>query len=158
MYWSDLWNIYDWCSLSLMGLTALVYVISRIAEINEWDVLNQNMVLTKSRMLSVSLVISWFKMFKYVRVFKSLGPFVVIITNSLGDCLKIAFVYFVLYVPMVCVFHQFYGNSRIPAFGDVPTTMFTVFRMIVVDDYSYQELLRVGLWRSFFTFPILASA
>ena len=143
-YLADYWNIYDWCSLSLMGITALVYIFCRVSETLGYEKALDVMDLTKSRLLSLSLTLSWFKLFKYVRVFKTIGPFVVIITNSLGDCLKIAFVYFVLYVPMVCVFYQFYGQSDVIAYSDVPTAMFTVFRMIVVDDYSYYRLLQVS--------------
>ena len=144
-YFADYWNIYDCCSLSLMGVTVLLYFSCRLTESFGYTAFNDYVDLNKSRLLSLSLTLSWFKLFKYVRVFGSIGPFVVIITNSLGDCLKIAFVYFVLYIPMVCVFHQFYGMSNVMAYNDVPTSMFTVFRMIVVDDYSYNQLIAVSL-------------
>ena len=144
LYFADYWNIYDCCSLTLMGITLLVYFSCRLTEVFGYTAYNEYVDLNKSRLLSLSLTLSWFKLFKYVRVFGSIGPFVVIITNSLGDCLKIAFVYFVLYIPMVCVFHQFYGMSNVITFSDVPTSMFTVFRMIVVDEYGYKQLIDVS--------------
>eukprot|EP00116_Pleurobrachia_bachei_P009297 sb/3469559/ len=91
--------------------------------------------------MACTILLSWFKVFKYLRVFKSMGPFVVIITHSIGDIAKIAIVYTLLYIPMVCIFYQFYGGRGLSGYETVSDTMFTVFRMIVVDEYSYSSLI-----------------
>ena len=94
--------------------------------------------------MACTILLSWFKVFKYLRVFKSMGPFVVIITHSIGDIAKIAIVYVLLYIPMVCIFYQFYGDRGLPGYETVSDTMFTVFRMIVVDDYGYSSLIQTA--------------
>ena len=107
-YWSDFWNIYDWFFLVFLGITFIMYIIDRfsIYESQQWK-----LGLWKSYFLTVALTVAWIKMFKYMKVFESMGPFVVIMSNTFGDIVKIAFVYFVLYIPASCVFYQFYGKA-----------------------------------------------
>lgn len=147
VYFQDAWNIYDWVSYSLQFVGIIVYLYCEIKD-PQIDKKDKHLLQSyvpifriRSQLMSLAVLLSWFKVFKYVRVFKSLGPFVVIITHSIGDIAKIAFVYLVLYVPMVCVFYQFYGNRGITGYETVEDVMFTVFRMIVVDDYNYKGIL-----------------
>ena len=109
-YWSDFWNVYDWAFLVLLFFTYVLFWIDRLAGQNQqWTELG----LWKSMFLTVSLVFAWIKLFKYLKVFESMGPFVVIISNTFGDVLKIMFVYFILYIPASCVFFQFFGKFNI---------------------------------------------
>ena len=104
-YWSDFWNVYDWCFLLLLLSTYLMYWIDRFSEPDE----HRTLATWKSMFLTVTLIAAWIKLFKYLKVFETMGPFVVIISNTFGDVLKIAFVYFILYIPASCVFYQFFG-------------------------------------------------
>jgi len=72
------------------------------------------------------------------------GSVEVPVSGHIRDIIKIAFVYFVLYIPASCVFFQFWGKSGIKAYNDIPSVFFTVFRMIVVDDYAYEDILNWG--------------
>ena len=107
-YWSDFWNVYDWAFLILLFFTYVLFWIDRLAQKEQGWTLG----LWKSMFLTVSLVFAWIKLFKYLKVFESMGPFVVIISNTFGDVLKIMFVYFILYIPASCVFFQFFGKSN----------------------------------------------
>ena len=106
-YWSDFWNVYDWAFLVLLFFTYILFWIDRLSgkDSSEWK-----LALWKSMFLTVSLVFAWIKLFKYLKVFESMGPFVVIISNTFGDVLKIMFVFFILYIPASCVFFQFFGQ------------------------------------------------
>ena len=53
-----------------------------------------------------------------------MGPFVVILVNTLHDIIKICFVLVVFFVPTVAVFYHFYAAH----FGDIRKTIFIVFR------------------------------
>ena len=141
-YLADYWNIYDWVNMTLFGIALILYFVDKFGD----NVSSKDWALGtyKSILWAFVLTLAWFKMFKYVRVFEALGPFVVIITNSIGDIAKMTFVYFVLYIPMVCVFFQFWGKSGIDQYSDILSTMFTVFRMIVVDDYGYDSMIKVS--------------
>ena len=107
-YWSDFWNVYDWAFLILLFFTYVLFWIDRLAQKEQGWTLG----LWKSMFLTVSLVFAWIKLFKYLKVFESMGPFVVIISNTFGDVLKIMFVYFILYIPASCVFFQFFGKCN----------------------------------------------
>ena len=150
-YFGDYWNVFDWIVYSLQFVGIVIYLYCEVAvEGPEEDRLNQSkeeqsaielMFRRRSQLMATAILLSWFKVFKYLRVFKSMGPFVVIITHSFGDIGKISLVYVILYIPMVCIFYQFYGNQNIPGYQSVDDVMFTVFRMIVVDDYNYNSLI-----------------
>lgn len=107
-YWSDFWNVYDWAFLVLLFFTYTLFWIDRLADAKYTGRLG----LWRSMFLTVSLIFAWIKLFKYLKVFESMGPFVVIISNTFGDILKIAFVYFILYIPASCVFYQFFGEAH----------------------------------------------
>ena len=111
-YRKDLWNYFDWTVyiLQLVGIMAYIY-----CEIScqKMDLRNDKerksyykIFRIRSQLMAIAILLSWFKVFKYLRVFKSMGPFVVIITHSFGDVAKIAVVYLLLYIPMVCIFYQ----------------------------------------------------
>ena len=106
-YLSDFWNIYDWVFLVTSAVTFLLYLIDEFSSLSsqEWP-----LGFYKSVLLAISLITAWIRLFKYVKVYEWMGPFVVIITNTMSDVTKIAFVYFVLYIPASCVFYQFFGK------------------------------------------------
>ncbi|KAL5252312.1 hypothetical protein ACHWQZ_G015174 [Mnemiopsis leidyi] len=149
-YFGDYWNIFDWIvySLQFVGIVIYLYCEVAVEEPRPGSAEEQHaieiMFRRRSQLMATAILLSWFKVFKYLRVFKSMGPFVVIITHSFGDIGKISLVYVILYIPMVCIFYQFYGNQNIPGYQSVDDVMFTVFRMIVVDDYNYNSLIITG--------------
>ena len=152
-YFADYWNVFDWIVYSLQFVGIVVYLYCEVAavrgrteeemnEISEEELEDGKVIFRRrSQLMAIAILLSWFKVFKYLRVFKSMGPFVVIITHSFGDIGKISLVYVILYIPMVCIFYQFYGTQGIAGYSSVDDVMFTVFRMIVVDDYNYNMLI-----------------
>ena len=150
-YFGDYWNIFDCIVYSLQFIGIVVYLYCEVSagrfnKTEDEDIHSiETIFRRRSQLMAIAILLSWFKVFKYLRVFKSMGPFVVIITHSFGDIGKISLVYVILYIPMVCIFYQFYGDQQIPGYESVDDVMFTVFRMIVVDDYNYASLISTGL-------------
>ncbi|KAL5253746.1 hypothetical protein ACHWQZ_G013497 [Mnemiopsis leidyi] len=143
VYKNDAWNTFDWFSIALMGVTMVVHLTIKYGFPAYF--------VQRGILLSITLVIVWLKMFKYCRVLKTLGPFCVIIASLPKDFYKIALVYIILYVPMVCTFFHFfcapydetYSNEDDfdpTLYGTVPQTCFTVFVYTLVGDYGYETL------------------
>ena len=111
-YLKDSWNYFDWTVYILQLVGIGFYLYCEIACL-KMDFNNEEerksyfkTFRIRSQLMAIAILLSWFKVFKYLRVFKSMGPFVVIITHSFGDVGKIAIVYMLLYIPMVCIFYQ----------------------------------------------------
>merc|ERR550537_758878 len=144
VYTNDAWNTFDWFSIILMFVTLMVHFSIKYGFPDYF--------VQRGILLSVTLVIVWLKMFKYCRVLKTLGPFCVIIASLPKDFMKIALVYVILYVPMVCTFFHFFcgpydeeyyedQEDFDPAlYGTLPQTFFTVFVYTLVGDYGYETL------------------
>ena len=97
--------MFDWVSQLLMFTTILTYSITKY--VRPYSGSFQSSV-TRGQLLSITLIIFWLKLFKYVRVLKTLGPFCIIIAALPKDFAKIGLVYMILYIPVVCVFFHFY--------------------------------------------------
>ncbi|KAL5255648.1 hypothetical protein ACHWQZ_G011029 [Mnemiopsis leidyi] len=141
-YAQDPWNWYDWLTYISMFITSICVLTCLYGESLKRDGLDAYRVfaLWTSRLMCITIVLIWFKLFKYVRVYSFLGPFVVILVNTIHDIMKICFVFVVFFVPTVAVYYQFYYNAGGTFFGGVRQTLFTVFRMLLVDDYGYEEM------------------
>ncbi|XP_063682069.1 transient receptor potential cation channel subfamily A member 1-like isoform X2 [Bolinopsis microptera] len=146
LYTSDYWNIFDWFSIFLMLITLVVHFLIKYA-FPQYTV-------NRGILLSITLVIVWLKMFKYCRVLETLGPFCVIIASLPMDFIKIATVYIILYIPMVCLFYHFFSgpyNEDLllnedfdeSLYGDLPQVFFTVFVYTLVGDYGYETLKQI---------------
>lgn len=138
-YSKDPWNWFDWLSYVMMLGTSICVLIclyaTGLSEKHKHGYIS--FALWTSRMMCLTIIIIWLKLFKYVRVYSFLGPFVVILANTLRDIIKIAFVFVVFFVPTVAVFYHFYFNPEGDSFKGLRETVFTVFRMLLVDDYGY---------------------
>ncbi|XP_063682089.1 transient receptor potential cation channel subfamily V member 5-like [Bolinopsis microptera] len=143
VYTNDAWNTFDWFSIALMFVTMVVHFTIKYGFPDYF--------VQRGILLSITLVIVWLKMFKYCRVLKTLGPFCVIIASLPKDFMKIALVYIILYVPMVCTFFHFFCEPYADElkleddfdetqYGSLPQTFFTVFVYTLVGDYGYETL------------------
>ncbi|XP_063695249.1 transient receptor potential cation channel subfamily V member 5-like isoform X2 [Bolinopsis microptera] len=141
-YRQDPWNWFDWLGYVSMLITSVCVLTCLYGESLKTGHLEsyKQFALWTSRFMCITIVLIWFKLFKYVRVYSFLGPFVVILVNTIHDIIKICFVFVVFFVPTVAVFYQFYSHKDGESFGGVRETIFTVFRMLLVDDYGYEEM------------------
>ncbi|KAL5253744.1 hypothetical protein ACHWQZ_G013496 [Mnemiopsis leidyi] len=153
LYADDMWNYFDWFSILLMMITLVVHFVIQY-QYPQYKV-------ERGILLSCTLIIVWLKMFKYCRVLEMLGPFCVILAALPKDFIKIAVVYVILYIPMVCLYYHFYSGPYDDIteairnsddfdenlYGHLQQTCFTVFVYTLVGDYGYETLKRISYIR-----------
>ncbi|XP_070556681.1 polycystin-2-like protein 2 [Ptychodera flava] len=59
--------------------------------------------------------------------------------NILGDVARFCFLYFIVYLPYTCSFWMMFGGD-VEEFETVSETLFSLFRMTLVDEYNYDGL------------------
>lgn len=80
---------------------------------------------------------------KYVCVFIVLGFFVVMFGYVIYDVFKFGFLFFIFYILYVVLFWMVFSNYEVEGYFFVIDLFFSMFRMIVVDEYNYDGLLKV---------------
>ncbi|XP_006812556.2 uncharacterized protein LOC102805363 [Saccoglossus kowalevskii] len=160
-YFRDFWNIYDWIVYVLLVIVVVLHLVDIAAVSDElcnppwqenktiWDgstTESPNFEDYASaaaklhiRLFAFTVIFVWIRLFKPARAFTSLGPFIVMLYNILGDIARFSFLYFVFYIPYVCAFWMMFGGD-VDGFETVSETMFSLFRMTLVDEYNYDGL------------------
>ncbi|XP_070556550.1 polycystin-2-like protein 2 [Ptychodera flava] len=59
--------------------------------------------------------------------------------NIIGDLARFCFLYFIVYIPYTCSFWMMFGGD-VEEFETVSETLFSLFRMTLVDEYNYDGL------------------
>lgn len=82
----------------------------------------------------------WLRLFKFLRAFRSLGPFIVIITKMGRDVTIFMIIYIVIFIPFCLAFYIMFGEKGIETMTSPYELVFTCFRMIMVDDYNFDGM------------------
>ncbi|CAL9689441.1 unnamed protein product [Knipowitschia caucasica] len=131
-YSRDLWNLSDWLVYALLGVSAAVHVA---------DVIRPSVSLHVSslRLFSVAIIFLWLRLMKYVRAFRLMGPFIVMLGNVAGDVMRFLFLYLEIFIPYACSFWIIFGGW-VPGLETVGDLLFTLYRMTLVDEYDYASM------------------
>lgn len=86
----------------------------------------------------------WSRLFKLARGFRSLGPLVAIISQSLGDIIRYFILYAILFVPYIVCFWVLFGGSQAASLTSDAEDLsafyrvaIMIFRMGLIDEYPY---------------------
>lgn len=105
-----------------------------------------NVLLLYYRVSCFAIIFIWVRLFKFARGFRSLGPLVAILTQSIGDIIRYFTLYIILFVPYVICFWVLFGgvqSENLPDGDDrEDLTQFQrvgimIFRMGLIDEYPY---------------------
>jgi hypothetical protein len=132
-YFSETWNYIDWLSY----LSLLAAFVTHLADVSDHST---TLARWHARVMSVALILSWFRLLKYVRAFPFLGPFVVILQSTTADIARFFFLYIVIYIPYAASFWIFFGDRGVPGFETLPAGLFSLFRITLVDEYAYDAM------------------
>lgn len=131
-YSRDMWNLSDWLVYSLLGVSAAVHAADVVSPS---DLLH----VASLRLFSVAIIFLWLRLMKYVRAFRLMGPFIVMLGNIAGDVMCFLFLYAEIFIPYACSFWIIFGGS-IPSMQCVGDLLFTLYRMTLVDEYDYASM------------------
>lgn len=132
----DSWFYIDWLALLLIlasGVSHAMFFFLKTREVYNIHI----------RFVCLLLIVIWFRIMKYARPFKGPGPFVALFSHMLGDILKWVFLFLVFFIPYTACFWMIFGSYSVnPAAGykTLPTLLYSVFRMTVLDDYAFDKL------------------
>ncbi|XP_065843488.1 transient receptor potential cation channel subfamily V member 5-like isoform X2 [Oscarella lobularis] len=132
-YFDDKWNYIDWLSYALL----LAAIIAHVIDIADHT---KTKAAVHARLLCIALIFAWLRVLKFVRAFKSLGPFVVILQHMVADVGRFVFFYIVIYIPYAASFWVFFGGRSVSGFTTVSRALFSLYRITLVDEYSYNEM------------------
>ena len=141
LYTGDFWNYVDWTAYILMTATAVTHIVDIAAHstvLADWH----------ARISVVTLIIIWFRLLKYLRPFEFIGWFIAILIYLKSDIFRFVIFILTLLIPYSLGFWILF-----PLKGELHTfqsTFFTVFRLIVVDDYPLHEILSADEFMTYF--------
>ncbi|XP_035519365.1 transient receptor potential cation channel subfamily A member 1-like [Morone saxatilis] len=133
-YSRDFWNVFDWLVYSLLTASFGVHMA---------DVFRPSVSLHTAslRLFSVTIIFLWLRLMKHVRAFRSMGPFIVMLGNIVGDVMCFLFLYCEIFVPYACSFWiMFGGSSSVPSMQSVSGLLFSLYRITLVDEYEYAAM------------------
>lgn len=133
-YSRDLWNLSDWLVYCLLGVSVAVHVADVVRpseQLHMWSM----------RLFSVAIIFLWLRLMKYVRAFRLMGPFIVMLGKVAGDVLRFLFLYLEIYIPYACSFWIIFGGTAtVAGMETVGDLLFTLYRMTLVDEYDYASM------------------
>lgn len=154
-YFSDMWNVFDWlCYVFLIAVISTHFA----------DIFAHSNLLARAhiRLTAVSVILLWLRLFKNVRAYAFLGPFVVMLGAMTSDVIKFGFLYLEFFIPYLCAFWMIFGGNKYPenpdgsavnkttteqitvsGFGQFNGAMFSMFRLTLVDDYDYDTMKQI---------------
>ena len=94
-----------------------------------------------NRIFTITIIILWIRLYNYMRPFKSFGPFIVILTKVIGDIGRFTTIYIVVFIPFCLAFWIMFGGEGIDNMDTFDRLVFTIFRMILVDEYAMDAML-----------------
>ncbi|KAI6651977.1 Transient receptor potential channel pyrexia-like [Oopsacas minuta] len=141
-YIGDFWNYIDWLAYFLMTATAVTHIVDIAAHstiLAEWH----------ARISVITLILIWFRLLKYLRPFEFIGWFIAILIYLKSDIFRFLIFIVTLVIPYSLGFWILFRslNEDLHSF---PSTVFTVFRMIVVDDYPFHIIRDQDEWMTYF--------
>ena len=89
----------------------------------------------------MTVIILWLRIYQLLRPFKTLGPFIVIMTKVLRDIFRFTIIYLVVFIPFCISFWIMFGDVNIQNMETVDKLAFTIFRMILVDEYALDDMV-----------------
>ena len=131
-YTGDFWNYIDWLAYILMTATAVTHIVDIAAHttvLADWH----------ARISVVTLIIIWFRLLKYLRPFEFIGWFIAILIYLKSDIFRFVIFILTLIIPYSLGFWILFPMVD-EDLNSFPSTFFTVFRLIVVDEYPLHEI------------------
>ncbi|OAF67744.1 hypothetical protein A3Q56_04422 [Intoshia linei] len=144
-------NILDWSVIVMIIVCSISHMV---------DVVHHSISIARFnlRFTSITIIMLWVRLMKYVKPYTVIGPFVVMLTLLLKDILKFFYLYMQFYIPYACAFWMLFGGSKvyekyiyiqpntpdqitqIPGWETPGIALWTLFRITLVDEYSFEDL------------------
>ena len=134
----DSWIYFDWfCLFLILGTIASNVVFFKIdSKITQ---------VVYARIITVLLLVLWFRIMKYARPFEGTGPFVVVFGHIIWDIINWGFLFVIIFIPYACAFWITFGRESqqpVESYSDISPLLYNLFSMVVVSDHDYELLVK----------------
>ncbi|XP_070558469.1 polycystin-2-like protein 2 [Ptychodera flava] len=151
------WNYYNWFVYILLVICVSLHIYDVITVPQAICIANAVANSTKAKdeipqttvhlwqtyIFSATIILIWQRIFKSTRAFTQLGPFINKYYNARIDVMRYIFLYSAFLIPYTCIFWMVFGGL-VENYETILETLFSLFRMTLVDDYNYDELREVN--------------
>ena len=135
----DAWFYMDWIILLLIVATIVTHFVFLYIDTSATWYLY-------TRTISIMNLLVWLRLLKFVRPFRGIGTLVLILSETLGDFLNWAFLFFLILVPFAASFWINFGPRSVHPVHGYHTTgemLYRVFQMAVGDEFNLEEMVEV---------------
>ncbi|CAM9514197.1 unnamed protein product [Lampetra planeri] len=132
-YFVGFWSFLHWLVLvlllSLVGLHVAFILKPSWNDARRYD-----------HLVAITIIPLWLHNMKHLRPFKIVGPLIIILGKMAVYILKAFFLFGQFFLAFFFSFWLIFGNKDIASFKTVPATLFTMFRISVVDMDEYEAM------------------
>lgn len=132
-YLVDWWNYFDWLTYLFIFSTIICHFVS----ISTKSIHALNI---EKAIGSAMLVLQWTRLMKFVRAFKPLGPFVVILRHVISDTGRFAFLFFIFYIPYAAALWVLFGKRSVTGYSNFEELAYNLLQITVVGDFGFSDL------------------
>ena len=135
----DAWFYMDWIILFLIILTVITHFVFLYIDTSAMRYLY-------TRTISIMNLLVWLRLLKFVRPFRGIGTLVLILSETTGDFLNWALLFFLIMVPFTASFWILFGAVSPHSVHGYRTTgelLYRVFEMTVGDDFNLENIVEV---------------
>ena len=134
-YLVDWWNYFDWFTYAFIFSTILCHIVTISKQSS--DALS-----AEKAVGSIMLVLQWIRLMKFVRAFKALGPFVVILRHVISDTGRFAFLFFIFYIPYAAALWVLFGKQSVTGYSNFEELAYNLLQITVVGDFGFTDLAK----------------
>ena len=132
-YLVDWWNYFDWLTYAFIISTIVCHIIAVARR-------SSKALDAEKAVGSAMLILQWTRLMKFVRAFKALGPFVVILRHVISDTARFAFLFFIFYIPYAAALWVLFGKKSVSGYSNFEELAYNLLQITVVGDFGFSDL------------------
>ena len=132
-YLVDWWNYFDWLTYAFILATMICHLV---AVINR----SEEALRAEKAVGSGMLVLQWTRLMKFLRPFKPIGPFVVILRHVISDTGRFAVLFFIFYIPYAAALWVLFGKESVTGYSNFEDLAYNLLQITVVGDFGFTDL------------------
>ena len=132
-YLVDWWNYFDWLTYAFILATMICHLVAVIKR-------SEEALGAEKAVGSAMLVLQWTRLMKFLRPFKPIGPFVVILRHVISDTGRFAVLFFIFYIPYGAALWVLFGKESVTGYSNFEDLAYNLLQITVVGDFGFTDL------------------
>ena len=132
-YLVDWWNYFDWLTYIFILATIICHAVAVTRR-------SEEALRAEKAVGSAMLVLQWTRLMKFLRAFKAIGPFVVILRHVISDTCRFAVLFFIFYIPYAAALWVLFGKESVTGYSNFEDLAYNLLQITVVGDFGFSDL------------------